>query len=228
MSNNLTMNYNINNVTVMWPRINRTYKYDSTEQRSIPCNPTDEGSAYTLQFRMTADQAKALYKQMKLAYDSKKESSWAEFVMPFKKDEDGSFTHKAKLKGSYGSETTRKPMQYDAKGNKLPEDFLLTNGSLVNVAIVFVPYSMRDNGVSLRLKAVQVIDLKPMQDDSPFTAVDGFDANAGSDSDSNPFEEEAEAPVQEPKKVAKKPTPPAKVVGDDLASLVSDIDNWDD
>ena len=214
------MNYNINNVTAMWPRINRTYKYDSAEQRSVPCNPTDEGSAYTLQFRMNEEQAKALYKQMKLAYDSKKESSWPEkFVMPFKKDDDGMFTHKAKLKGAYGNEPTRKPMHYDAKGIKLPEDFMLTNGSLVNVAIVFVPYNMRDNGVSLRLRAVQVIDLKPMQDDSPFTAVEGFEATASE----NPFEEDA--PVQEPKKVVKKVTPEPKKGGDDLASIV---DNWDE
>lgn len=225
MSNNLTMNHNINNVTVMWPRINRTYKYDSAEQRSVPCSPLEEGSAYTLQFRMTGDQAKSLYKQMKLAYDSKKESNWAEFVMPFKKDEDGTYTHKAKLKGSYGVEPTRKPMQYDAKGNKLPDDFLLTNGSLVNIAVVFVPYSMRDNGVSLRLRAVQVIDLKPMKEDNPFTAVEGFDANAVSGVEANPFEEEAEAPVEEPKKVSKKPAPAPKEGADDLASLV---DNWDD
>ena len=204
----------------MWPRINRTYKYDSAEQRSVPCNPTDEGSAYTLQFRMNEEQAKALYKQMKLAYDSKKESSWPEkFVMPFKKDDDGMFTHKAKLKGAYGNEPTRKPVHYDAKGIKLPEDFMLTNGSLVNVAIVFVPYNMRDNGVSLRLRAVQVIDLKPMQDDSPFTAVEGFEATASE----NPFEEDA--PIQEPKKVVKKVTPEPKKGGDDLASIV---DNWDD
>lgn len=214
------MNYNINNVTAMWPRINRTYKYDSAEQRSVPCNPTDEGSAYTLQFRMNEEQAKALYKQMKLAYDSKKESSWPEkFVMPFKKDDDGMFTHKAKLKGAYGNEPTRKPVHYDAKGIKLPEDFMLTNGSLVNVAIVFVPYNMRDNGVSLRLRAVQVIDLKPMQDDSPFTAVEGFEATASE----NPFEEDA--PIQEPKKIVKKVTPEPKKGGDDLASIV---DNWDD
>ena len=214
------MNYNINNVTAMWPRINRTYKYDSAEQRSVPCNPTDEGSAYTLQFRMNEEQAKTLYKQMKLAYDSKKESSWPEkFVMPFKKDDDGMFTHKAKLKGAYGNEPTRKPVHYDAKGIKLPEDFMLTNGSLVNVAIVFVPYNMRDNGVSLRLRAVQVIDLKPMQDDSPFTTVEGFEATASD----NPFEEDA--PIQEPKKVVKKVTPEPKKGGDDLASIV---DNWDD
>ena len=215
------MNYNINNVEAMWPRINRTYKYDTVEQRSVPCNPTDEGSAYTLQFRMTEEQAKALYKHMKLAYDSKKEANWPEkFAMPFKKDEDGTYTHKAKLKGSYDNEPTRKPAHYDAKNAKLPEEFMLTNGSIINVAIACVPYNVRDNGVSLRLKAVQVVDLKPMKEDNPFNAVDGFEAK---EADVNPFDEEA--PIEEPKKVATKPTPEPKKGGGDLASIV---DNWDD
>ena len=25
-----------------------TYKYDSTEQRTIPCNPTDDGASYNI------------------------------------------------------------------------------------------------------------------------------------------------------------------------------------
>ena len=221
MSNNLTMNYNISNVEAMWPRINRTYKYDTVEQRSVPCNPTDEGSSYTLQFRMTEEQAKALYKQMKLAYDSKKEANWPQkFVMPFKKDEDGTYTHKAKLKGSYDNEPTRKPAHYDAKGVKLPEDFMLTNGSIVNVAVVCVPYNVRDNGVSLRLRAVQVVDLKPMKEDNPFDVVDGFQADEKGED--NPFDDE---PVETPKKVAKKSAPAPKEDAEDLASIV---DNWDD
>jgi len=140
--------------------------------------------------------------------------------MPFKKEEDGTYTHKAKLKGAYGNEATRKPAHYDAKGVKLPDDFMLTNGSLVNVAVVCVPYNMRDNGVSLRLRAVQVVDLKPMKEDNPFTAVDGFEAK---EADENPFEDDA--PIEEPKKVATKPAPEPKKGADNLASLV---DNWDD
>ena len=38
------MNYNINDVEALWPKINRTYKFDSAEQRSIPCNATDAGA----------------------------------------------------------------------------------------------------------------------------------------------------------------------------------------
>ena len=226
MSETMSMKHNINNVEAMWPRINRTYKFDNTERRSIPCDAFDDGAAYTLQFRMTEAQAKELYKHMKAAYAARQaeNSDWPDkFPMPFKKDADGSFTHKAKLKGAYGAEATRKPAQYDAKGVKLGDDFLLTNGSTVNIAIVFTPYSGGvGTGVSLRLDAVQVIDLKPMEERSPFSAVDGFEATT----DDNPFAEVSEAPVEEPKKTAKKaaPSAPAKD-SDDLSSIV---DDWDD
>ena len=111
------MNYNINDVEALWPKINRTYKFDSAEQRSIPCNATDAGAEYNMQFRMSKDQAKALYEAMGRAYAEKKEGSWpAKLPFPFKKDEDGTYTHKTKLKGAYGTDPTRKPMQVDSKG----------------------------------------------------------------------------------------------------------------
>ena len=59
--NDSMLNYNINDVEALWPKINRTYKFDSTEQRSVPCNATDAGSEYNIMFRMDKDQAKALY-----------------------------------------------------------------------------------------------------------------------------------------------------------------------
>ena len=119
----------------------------------------------TYMFRMTTDQAKELWDNMAKAYIAKKESSWpAKFDRPFKKEEDGSWTFKAKLKGAYGSDATRKPTQYDAKGVKPDDDFLLTTGSKVNIAMCLVPYNMREAGVSLRLRAVQVIKYKPMKE----------------------------------------------------------------
>ena len=226
MTSEVKLNYNINNVEALWPRIDKTYKYDTMEQRTIPCNPTDDGASYTIQFRMTTDQAKELWDNMAKAYIAKKESSWpAKFDRPFKKEEDGSWTFKAKLKGAYGSDATRKPTQYDAKGVKLPDDFQLTTGSKVNIAIVFVPYHMREAGVSLRLRAVQVLELAEMKEDNPFDSVDGFQFSG----EASPFEsasKEAEkSPVEEPKKVNKKSTPTAKDVDDDLSAIV---DTWDD
>ena len=76
MTSEVKLNYNINNVEALWPRIDKTYKYDTMEQRTIPCNPTDDGASYTIQFRMTTDQAKELWDNMAKAYIAKKESSW--------------------------------------------------------------------------------------------------------------------------------------------------------
>tara|TARA_R110002167_G_scaffold1126_3_gene4848 strand:- start:260 stop:832 length:573 start_codon:yes stop_codon:yes gene_type:complete len=190
---------------------------------------------------MTKDQAKALFVAMVEAYEAKKEKGWPDkFDMPFKKEEDGSYSHKASLKGAYGKDATLKPVQYDAKSVKLPDDFMLTTGSTVNVAVTFTPYNMREAGVSLRLRAVQVIKYVPMEATSPFAAVEGgFQFSA----EENPFEVVATAPVEtpvvsdelfgddeptkvkEPKKVVKKTAPAPKASDDALASIVAD---WDD
>jgi hypothetical protein len=191
---------------------------------------------------MTKDQAKALFMEMVKAYEAKKEKGWPDkFDMPFKKEEDGTYTHKASLKGAYGKDATFKPVQYDAKSVKLPDDFMLTTGSTVNVAVTFTPYNMREAGVSLRLRTVQVIKYVPMEAASPFGAVEGgFQFSA----EENPFEI-AEAPakapaeavtdelfgddepakVEEPKKVVKKKAPAPKASDDALADIVAD---WDD
>ena len=233
--------YVVSNVEALWPRINKTYKFDNAENRTVPCDTFDEGAKYETRFRMTKDQAKALFVEMVKAYESKKEKGWPDkFDMPFKKQEDGTYTYKASLKGAYGKDATFKPVQYDAKSVKLPDDFMLTTGSTVNVAVTFTPYNMREAGVSLRLRAVQVIKYVPMEAASPFGAVEGgFQFSA----EENPFEVVTAAPVEtpvvsdelfgddeptkvkEPKKVVKKTAPAPKASDDALASIVAD---WDD
>lgn len=226
--------YVIKNVEAQWPRINKPYRFDNAENRTVPCDAFDDGAKYEMKFRMTKDQAKELYLGMCKAYEARKEKGWPEKVeMPFAKDDDGMYSYKATLKGAYGKEATLKPVQYDSKGVKLPEDFMLTTGSTVNVAVIFVPYNMREAGISLRLKAVQVIKYVPMEASSPFEAVEG---GFTFDKEDNPFEvvetksvdnvieaEFGDAP--EPKKVSKKATPKPKKTDADLASIV---DDWDD
>jgi hypothetical protein len=237
----LNNQYVVSNVEALWPRINKTYKFDNAENRTVPCDAFDEGAKYETRFRMDKAQAKALFVEMVKAYESKKEKGWPDkFDMPFKKEEDGTYTHKASLKGAYGKDATFKPVQYDAKSVKLPDDFMLTTGSTVNVAVTFTPYNMREAGVSLRLRAVQVIKYVPMEAASPFGAVEGgFQFS----SEENPFEVVATAPVEtpvisdelfgddestkvkEPKKVVNKTTPAPKATDDALADIVAD---WDD
>jgi len=212
--------YIIKNVEALWPKINTTYHFDSKAGRSVACDAKADGAEYSIQFRMDEATAKGLYSEMSRVYQANKKEKWADKLdRTFVKDDDGMYTHKANLKGAYKNQVTSKPIQVDAKGNRLPEEFLLTTGSTVNVAVQFVPYDMGGKqNVSLRLKAVQVIKYVPMEDKNPFEATDGF-VYANED---NPFEEDA---VAEPKKVVKKPSPPTKDADDDLSSIV---DDWDD
>ena len=226
--------YTITGVEALWPRINRTYKFDQAEKRSVPCDAFDDGAAYNIQFRMTKEQAKELFTEMAKAYLEAREDSWPDKIeIPFKRDEDtGTFTGKATIKGAYGKEATKKPMQVDAQGNKLPEDFLLTTGSTVNIAIAFFPYNMRDAGVSLRLRAVQVIKYAELEERNPFSAVEGY----VHDRDDNPFKpepliEESEVTEESPppltvvksKARAKSKAEPTKV-DDELASIIGSFD----
>ncbi len=234
----------IDNVEMLYPRINRTYHFDQAENRSVPCDALAENAAYETKFLMTKEQAKALFKCMAEAYAEKREKKWPEKLdMPFEKHDDGRYIGKAKLKGAYSGELTKKPMQVDAKGKELPEDFQLTTGSTCNLAVIFVPYNMRDHGVSLRLKAVQVVQYAEMTADNPFGEVEGFDQDEGSD---NPFatKDAADDKTKElpddgsddlfgddepivPKKVVKKKSPP-KVEEADASDLQNLVSGWDD
>ncbi len=237
------MNYMIKDVQALYPRINRTYRFDSAENRSVPCEPTDDGAAYSMQFVMDVDQAKELMTAMAKTYKEKRDPKWPEkFPAPFKKNDDGMYVGKVTLKGAYGKELTSKPKHFDAATVELPEDFQLTTGSTVNIAVIFIPYNMANAGVSLRLKAVQVTNYVPPVVQNPFDVVDGFTNTDGE----NPFTvvktpaespvevdeleeielDAIEEPVEEPKKKGAKvktaPTPKDKEGLDDL------INDWDD
>ena len=80
------MNYKIAGVEALYPRINKTYKFDSSENRSVPCDALDDGAAYEMSFKMDEGQAKALMSAMASAYKEKRESKWPEkFPVPFAK-----------------------------------------------------------------------------------------------------------------------------------------------
>tara|TARA_R110002153_G_scaffold52701_6_gene147552 strand:+ start:832 stop:2403 length:1572 start_codon:yes stop_codon:yes gene_type:complete len=252
--------YLIKDVEALFPKINQTYRFDSNANdgkgKSVPCAPLEAGSNYELQFKITKEKAQALYKDMVLAFRAEGEGEgkgWPDkFPNPFKKDmvdgeHTGLYIGKAGIAGAYKGESTRRPSQVDAKGTKLADDFLLTTGSTVNVAVNLSPWEMQGKyGVKLRLKGVQVTKYLPMEEDNLFGEVDGFTV----EKDDNPFaEEEAkkytllnrddlmktdevdefnveEEEVKEPKKVVKKTVKKAAPKKDDDLSDI--IDEWDD
>mgnify|MGYP001169505873 CR=1 FL=1 len=222
--------YLIKKTTALYPRIDKTYRYDNEQQRSVSCGATDDGAEYSLNFVMDDATAKSLWSYMKTAYATEKKKTWPDIKNPFKKTDDGMWTHKANLKGAYNGDTTKKPSQFDAKTNELPDDFQLTTGSVVNIAVKGIPYSgSMGAGCSLRLQAVQVLRLAEPKHTNPFGAEDGYNSK-----EDNPFtavvEDDARAtpveePIAEPTKVVKKTAsaPPA-----DASDLSSIIDDWDD
>lgn len=229
----------LTNVEALYPRINTTYKYDTKANngkgQSVPCDPLDEGAKYELNFRLQKEQAANLYKDMSDAYNQRKAANWPE--MPSAKEVfeqvDGGFVVKSSLKGSYNNELTKKPRQFDARNQLLPEDFELTTGSTINSHLALVPYSSNNgNGVSLRLRAVQVVKFKERELASPFGEVEGFDSTANVESFGDDFDEvpapapkPTPAPVAEVVEAAPKKAKPAKV--DDYDSIDAALDNLD-
>jgi hypothetical protein len=186
------MQHMITDVTARYPRLNCTYKFDTYENKSIKCDSLDDGAAYEMSFVMSDDRAKELHNLCMEAYknasslDAKRKWPDKPTNLPYKRNEDGEVVGKCKLKGSYGGEKTSPPKQVDAARNKLPDDFMLTSGSKCNLAVTVVPYNTGSlNGVSLRLRAVQVLELAEMAvSDDPFDTVSGgFTAPASDTSD---------------------------------------------
>jgi hypothetical protein len=47
--------YLVNNVEALYPRINKTYRFDNAENRSVACDPLDDGAAYEMSFVMSKE-----------------------------------------------------------------------------------------------------------------------------------------------------------------------------
>ena len=66
--------YILKAVEVLYPKVDRPYRFDSSageRGRSVPCDPTDDGACYEVQFMMNKDQAKDLWTEMSKAYQEK-------------------------------------------------------------------------------------------------------------------------------------------------------------
>lgn len=129
--------------------------------------------------------------------------------LPFIENEDGTVTFKFKLKAKVtpkvGEPFEQKPVLFDAKGKPLTGEVKVGGGSVIKVSYETVPYytAIAGAGVSLRLKAVQIIELKEFggsasaenygfeeeegfeasEDDAPFDADEPTDGGSEGDGD---------------------------------------------
>ena len=171
------------NVTAQYPRINQTYRFDNMDNKTVPCAATEDGAAYEISFNMDNDDARTfldkceeVYKETAAA-DTKRKWKPKPMYLPYKELDDGTPQGKSKLKGAYNGEATRPPLQKDAAGNKLPDEFRLTTGSKVNVwGQLFAYNTGAVSGVGFRLKGVQVVQLAEEATNDPFAVTEGYTA----------------------------------------------------
>jgi hypothetical protein len=103
--------------------------------------------------------------------------------LSIKETEDGMLRFKFKLKAKGGTEDKswdQKPMLFDAKGNPIANPPSIGSGSKIRVAFELVPYftAMVGAGVTFRMRAVQICELREYTPDGGFDAF-GFKATDG-------------------------------------------------
>ena len=196
----------VKNVYAVYPRCNRTWRFDNAENRSVPCGPLEDGAAYEMSFRIKKDDAKELWNYVSSAWKEfcKETGKKGEMVnKPFKEDEtDPSYLiWKCKLKGAYSGQATKPPAAFNAANQPITDpDFELTTGSIINISLKAVPYATgMAQGVSLRLLAYQVIEMSTVAGGaSPFEADPAAMEQMGElYKDTTPEVEKAAAPAEE-------------------------------
>ena len=160
------------NVTLQFPKLNGTYRFNTTTQRSEPCAPTASNAAWSVAFDMTDADAKVLFNELKEHYAASRSrnSKLPEFKTVFGakrlKDKDGNLTgmtqFTAKRNGTKKNGDKNDPPTV-IDGAKTPVDKLdFWGGSVgtVRAWAVAVVDPDGNGGISLLLDAVQVTEAK--------------------------------------------------------------------
>jgi len=186
------------NVTLQYPKLNQTYRYNTQKQASEPCAPTASNAAWSIGFEMPKDQAKALYEDLRAHYEAcrSRNSKMPAFktIFGMKKNEE---------KGTVSFSAKRNGMKKDGSPNKAPTvidgqkqplaDLAFWGGSkgTVRAWAVAVVDPEGNGGISLLLDAVQVTEARYGDG-----GMDDFDTV---ESKADPFEQ-ARQPLQEEKR----------------------------
>ena len=151
----------IRNVEFKYPRLNTTYRYNSSEKRSEEAAPTASGAAYSINWEMGKDEAAKLHKELKAHYESCETEGPFSKVFGMKKLENGNYEFKAKTNGvnKHGS-VNEKPKVIDGMKQTLA-DVKFWTGSKGNIKVVAYPShnpqkSPTEYGISLLIETVQV------------------------------------------------------------------------
>lgn len=177
MADKEKVEYTIEKAIALYPRLVEPTKW--VNGKRVDCDIYAEGAHYSMNLILNKEQAVPLYKVMKQTYEEGKEKAWPDFPKSSEVfsagENDGEFIITTKVPAAYGTSPTT-VVQFDSDNNKLPEKFLLTTKSVVNVnvdIIVYNPSNIPGSGVTLRLRQVQVYELAELMARSKFSKVEG-------------------------------------------------------
>lgn len=160
------------NVTLQFPKLHQTHRFNTSTQRSEPCAPTASNAAWSVAFDMTEADGKALLAELKAHYADcrSRNSKMPEFKTVFGakrvKDKDGNFTgvmqFSAKRNGTKkNGDRNEAPTVIDGAKKPIEKlDFWGGSVGTVRAWAVAVVDPDGNGGISLLLDAVQVTDAK--------------------------------------------------------------------
>jgi len=182
------------NVTLQYPKLHQTHRFNTATQRSEPCAPTASNAAWSVAFDMTDADAKALFNQLKDHYAASRtrNTKLPEFKTVFGakrlKDKEGNLTgmtqFTAKRNGTKkNGDRNEPPTVIDgAKQPMTKLDFWGGSVGTVRAWAVAVVDPDGAGGISLLLDAVQCTE--PKYGDG---GMDDFDTVEVKKPDSDPF-----------------------------------------
>ena len=216
MANEDFRQFMFRNVEFKYPRLNQTYRYNTAEKRSEPCQPTASNAAYSVAWEMSQADAKAIYAELKAHYESRKSSPAFSKIFGMKKLENGNIEFRAKRNGTNREGSVNTPPKV-IDGNKQPlADAGFWGGSKGNIRVIAYPATDPDGagGISLLIDTVQVTHAVYGGD-----SLDDFETTAttivgaGSELDAFDAAVKAPAPADDPFAAPSKPAP-ASVLDD--------------
>ena len=148
----------IRNVEFKYPRLNGTYRYNTSEKKSEECAPTASNAAYSIAWEMTAEEAKTLHAELKAHYETCQTKAPFSKVFGMKKLDSGNYEFRAKRNGTNSQgQQNEKPRVID--GSKQPlADTAFWGGSKGSIKVTAYPVTDPDGigGISLLIDTVQV------------------------------------------------------------------------
>jgi len=154
----------LKDIELAYPRLDNTYRYNSAEQRSEPCNPTAQGAAWSVTWNMSHEAAAKLHGELKAHYETcrQRDTTLPEFdkVFGMKKQDNGLVSFRAKKNGTNRSGEANQPPTVIGADKQPLENKAIWTGSTGTIRVIAFPSKspQGEGGISLLLDAVQVID----------------------------------------------------------------------